>query len=95
MAANVESDENAAKKFPYKILNDLAMKLKTAEDKIIEERKVYETKIANMLEIESSRDALKADVAKLNQRISDLVYENNSGHGYDFRFYMFQNNVWP
>ena len=32
MAANVESDENAAKKFPYKILNDLAKKLKAAEE---------------------------------------------------------------
>ena len=76
-------DEMAVKKFPYKILNDLAMKLKAAEDKIIQERKFYEAKITNMCnEIESnSRDASKGilsdDVAKLKQRISDLVYENN------------------
>ena len=68
---------NVEKKFPYKIFNDLAMKLRAAEDKIIEERKHYEAKIANMLEIELSRDALENDVAKLKQRISDLGYENN------------------
>ena len=71
---------NVEKKFPYKIFNDLAMKLRAAENKIIEERKHYEAKIANMLEIELSRDALENDVAKLKQRISDLVYENNRYH---------------
>ena len=71
---------NVEKRFPYKIFNDLAMKLRAAENKIIEERKHYEAKIANMLEIELSRDALENDVAKLKQRISDLVYENNRYH---------------
>ena len=48
-------DERPVKKFPYKILNDLAMKLKAAEDKIIQERKFYEAKITNMCnEIESN-----------------------------------------
>ena len=77
--------ENVGKKFPYRILNDLTTKLKAAEDKIIEDRKFYEAKIANILdEIESSRDACKVilngDVAKLKLRISDLVYENNRYH---------------
>ena len=78
MAANVESDENAMKKFPYKILNYLAMKLKAAEDKIIQERKFYEAKITNMRdEIESnscdaSKDVLSDDVAKLKQRVRIL-----------------------
>ena len=47
----------AAGKFPYRILNDLAIKLKTAEDKLIQERMSYEAKIADMLEINSSREA--------------------------------------
>ena len=29
-----KNDDNVTKKFPYKILNDLAKKLKAAEDKI-------------------------------------------------------------
>ena len=72
----------AASKFPYRILNDLSTKLKAAEDKLIQDKKLYEAKIADMLdEIESSRDASKVilndEVAKLELRISDLVYENN------------------
>ena len=75
---NVKNENS--EKFPYKILNDLAKKLKAAEDQIIRERNLYENKIAFMLEIESSRDALKDDVVKLKQRISDLVFENNRYH---------------
>ena len=45
-------------KFPYRILNDLSTKLKAAEDKLIQDRKLYEAKIADMRdEIESGRDA--------------------------------------
>ena len=61
---------NVEKKFPYRILNDLATNLKEAEDKLIQTKKFYEAKIAGMLdEIESSRDAsrdiLNDDEAKL------------------------------
>ena len=35
----VENGVNVAEKFPYKILNDLAKKLKAAEDQLIQERK--------------------------------------------------------
>ena len=38
----VENGVNVAEKFPYKILNDLAKKLKAAEDQLILERKLYE-----------------------------------------------------
>ena len=65
----------------------MAAKLKAAEDKIIQDKKHYEAKIADLLdEIESSRDAskdmLKDDdaITKFKQRISDLVYENNRYH---------------
>ena len=82
----VKNNENV-EKFPYKILNDLAAKLKAAEDKIIQDKKHYEAKIADLLdEIESSCDAskdmLKEDdaITKFKQRISDLVYENNRYH---------------
>ena len=59
----------AVNKFPYRILNDLSTKWKAAEDKIIQDKKLYKAKIADMLdEIESSRDvskdALNNDVAK-------------------------------
>ena len=59
----------AASKFPYRILNDLSARLKAAEDKLIQDRKLYEAKIADMLnEIEPSRDVSKVvlndDVAK-------------------------------
>ena len=76
---NVNNDEteNVMKKFPYKALHDLAMKLKAAEGELVKQRKFYETKIANMFEIKSSHDN---DVAKLKQVISDLVYENNRYH---------------
>ena len=43
MAVNVESDGNA-KKFPYRILNNLSNKLKSAEEKIatlLEEREPH------------------------------------------------------
>ena len=82
----VKNNENV-EKFPYKILNDLATKLKAAEDKIIQDKKHYEAKIADLLdEIESSRDASKYmlndddPITKFKQRISDLVYENNRYH---------------
>ena len=52
----VNNDKNVAEKFPYKILNDLAKKLKAAEDQLILERKLYEAKIAEILaENESNR----------------------------------------
>ena len=66
MAPNVESDENVVKKFPYKILNDLAKKLKAAEEQIIEERKFYEAK--------------DIEICQLKQTIADLAYENNRYH---------------
>ena len=78
-----DETENSVQKFPYEILNNMAMKLKAAKEELAKERKFYEAKIANMLEIVSSRDAsniLNDDVAKLKQRISDLVYENNRYH---------------
>ena len=57
------------------------------DGKIIQDKKHYEAKIADLLdEIESSRDAskdmLKEDdaITKFKQRISDLVYENNRYH---------------
>ena len=47
-AVHNEKDVITEKKFPYKILNDLAKKLKAAEGVIIEERKFYKDKIAEM-----------------------------------------------
>ena len=44
MAVNVENDGNT-EKFPYRILNDLSKKLKSAEDKIatlLDERESYQ-----------------------------------------------------
>ena len=56
MTVNVESDGNT-KKFPYRILNDLSKKLKSAEDKI-----------ATLLdESESHRDDLKMSCNGCNQ----------------------------
>ena len=49
MADSVKNDKNVVERFPYKILNDLAKKLKTAEDLLIQERKFYETKLAKIL----------------------------------------------
>ena len=50
------ADKNVVERFPYKILNDLANKLKTSEDLLIQERKFYEAKIAKILaENESNR----------------------------------------
>ena len=43
--------ENIEKICPYKILNHLAMRLKTVEGKILEEWKFYEPKISNTLQI--------------------------------------------
>ena len=55
MADSVKNYKNY-KRFPNKILNDLAKKLKTAEDLLIQERKFYEAKIVKMLaENESNR----------------------------------------
>ena len=45
----IVNDVNVAEKFPYKILNDLAKKLKAAEDQLIQERKFYEAKIAKIV----------------------------------------------
>jgi len=56
LVQNVKNDENVAQKFPYRILNDLAKKLKAAEDQLIQERKFYEAKIAKIrAENESTR----------------------------------------
>ena len=65
---NNDETENVMQKFPYKALHDLAMELRVAKEELAKERKFYETNIANMLEIESSRDTSKIlndDVAKL------------------------------
>ena len=66
MAPNVESDKNVEKKFPYKILNDLAKKLKAAEEQIIEERKFYEAK--------------DVEICQLKQTIAEFAFENNRYH---------------
>ena len=52
----VKNDEDTKTKFPYKILNDLATKLKAAEDQLTQERKFFEMKITKILaENESNR----------------------------------------
>ena len=100
----VKNDEDTKTKFPYKILNDLATKLKAAEDQLTQERKFFEMKITKILaENESNRcectksapvsnkvkpevlrdafkDALFDEISKLNQEVSQLVYENNRYH---------------
>ena len=84
--ADVKHENNKdVKKFPYKILNDMAKKLKAAEDEIIKKRKFYEAKIANMLDViesncDASKNNLNEEVGKLKQMISDLTYENNRYH---------------
>ena len=84
--ADVKHENNEdVKKFPYKILNDMAKKLKAAEDEIIKKRKFYEAKIANMLDViesncDASKNNLNEEVGKLKQRFSDLTYENNRYH---------------
>ena len=68
MAVNVESDENT-KKFPYRILNDLSKKLKSAEDKIatlLDERESprYDLKLAcnvcNQVKLSESTEEVSA-----------------------------------
>jgi len=99
MAVNVkgrvESDENAIKKFPYRILNDLSMKLKSAEDKIatlLEERESHRQAVLSESTNEVSTDdsihgetaanvdALKEEVCQLQKKVAELVYMNNRYH---------------
>ena len=53
---NTNVKDKSAEKFPDKILNDLAKKLKATEDKIIQERNLHKAEIAIMMaEQESNR----------------------------------------
>ena len=74
MAVNVESDGNA-KKFPYRILNDLSTKLKSAEEKIA----------ALLEERESHRCDLKISCEVCNQAVvsesTDKVSTTDRLHG--------------
>ena len=67
--ANVKKDENVVM-FPYRILNDLSKKLKTAEATI--------TKL--LAECEALECVKDDEIKNLKQKISDLTHENNRYH---------------
>ena len=91
----VKKEENVAEKFPYKILNDLAKKMKVAEDKIAsmlaenESHRCEQTKSDNVCNQvvkeepqDASEDAKDNTIRSLKQRISELelTHENNRYH---------------
>ena len=87
-----KNDENVTEKFPYKILNDLAKKLKAAEDKfanmlaVSESNRCDQTKPGNVcaqaevVPHEASKDVKDDLIRNLKQRISKLTHENNRYH---------------
>jgi len=79
LVQNVKNDENVAQKFPYRILNDLAKKLKAAEDQLIQERKFYEAKIAKIrAENESTRYERARSATVYNEVKSDVPRDDAS-----------------
>ena len=69
----VKNNEDIKTKFPYKILNDLATKLKAAEDQLIQERKFYETKITKILAENKSNRCECAQSAPVSDEVNSEV----------------------